>query len=471
MNDMPMPPHAPEAEMAVLGSMMIEKEAAERALEMLDETQFYSDAHRKLFRVLEGLHRAGKGIDLVTVGEELRKLKLLAGIGGLDTLNGMVHKGKTAAHVGHYARIVHDKAVLRDLIRNATGILQDCYSEKDTALLLDESQARILSVAQRQTSNKFASTQVMMHAAIENIERLHMHKKEVSGVSTGFKALDAMTSGLHPGNLILLAGRPGHGKTSLAMNIAANVILRKEAQAVAFFSMEMSQEDIADRLIACEAGVSLQKIRSGYFKREHWPNLTGAAARLAEAPLFVDDSPGLSVLEVRGRARRLPPLGEPPAGGGGDIEGAQVPRQGTEDPGPRPVAVEPARGGQGAQRWAPTVVRPAGLGVFGAGRGHRGLHLPRSREPGARPVLGPEEGGDHPGQTAAGPDRRGPRPVRPQSDPLHRTGPDLRGARPGRPSRVRLALSPMRPDYPPHPALPHKGGGDRGAAPPCKGRD
>lgn len=305
MTNLQMPPNAPEAEMAVLGSMMIESEAVERALEALDESCFYSNVHRTIFRVIAELHRAQKGVDLVTVAEELRNRNQLADIGGAEALADLLNKVATAAHVEHYARIVHDKAVLRELIRTATQILQDCYSEKEPAVILDESQARILSVAQRQTTNKFANAPDMMHEAINQMEKIHGAKKEVTGVATGFKTLDSMTSGLHAGNLVLIAGRPGHGKTSLAMNIAANVILQKDPAAVAFFSMEMSTAEISSRLIACQAGISLQEIRSGYFKREHWSNLTGAAARLAETLLFIDDSSGLTVLEVRGRSRRL----------------------------------------------------------------------------------------------------------------------------------------------------------------------
>ncbi len=305
MNNSPIPPNAPEAEMAVLGSMMIEKDAAERALEILDESSFYRDSNRIIFRILEGLHRANKGIDLVTVGEELRTHRQLGAIGGGPYLIELINKVTTAAHVEHYARIVHDKAVLRELISAATRIVADCYSEKETAQLLDESQAQILSVAQRQTSNKFTNAADMMHEAIEHIEMLHKNKNSVTGLATGFRSLDAMTAGLHPGNLVLIAGRPGHGKTSLAMNIAANIILKKESSAVAFFSMEMAKADIASRLIACQAGISLQKVRSGYFKREHWTNLTTAAAQLSATSLFIDDSAGLSVLEVRGRTRRL----------------------------------------------------------------------------------------------------------------------------------------------------------------------
>lgn len=305
MNNLPIPPNAPEAEMAVLGAMMIEREAAERALEILDESEFYLDAHRKIFRVIAELQRANKAADLLTISDELRRLNQLEGVGGARILTDMIQMVVTSAHVEHYARIVHDKAVLREMIRTATGILNDCYSEREPTLLLDEAQAQIMTVAQRQTANKFADTKLMMQEAIEHIELLHKNKNSVTGIATGFKQFDTMTAGLHPGNLILIAGRPGHGKTSLAMNIALNVILKKESQSVAFFSMEMSKADISSRLISCHAGISLQKVRSGYFKREHWADLTSAAARLAETSLFVDDSAGLSVLEVRGRARRL----------------------------------------------------------------------------------------------------------------------------------------------------------------------
>ena len=305
MNNPPMPPNAPEAEMAVLGSMMIEKDAVEHALEILHEGAFYRDSHRIIFRIIEGLHRTGRGIDLVTVGEELRTHKQLEAIGGGSYLIELINKVTTAAHVEHYAGIVHDKAVLRELISAATRIVVDCYSEKETAALLDDAQAQIMSVAQRQTSNKFTNAADMMQDALEYIEKLHKNKNTVTGLATGFRSLDAMTAGLHPGNLVLIAGRPGHGKTSLAMNIASNIILQKESRAVAFFSMEMDKADIASRLIACQAGISLQKVRRGDFRREHWTNLTTAASQLSETSLYIDDSAGLSVLEVRGRTRRL----------------------------------------------------------------------------------------------------------------------------------------------------------------------
>ena len=305
MNNPTIPPNAPEAEMAVLGSMLIEKEAVERALEILDDNAFYGESHKVIFRIIEGLHRRGGGIDVVTVSEELRKTNRLDAIGGGSFLAELINKVTTAAHVEYYARIVHEKAVLRELISCATRIVVDCYSEKETAVLLDESQAQILSVAQRQTSNKFTNAADMMHVAIEHIERLHKNKNSVTGVATGFRSLDTMTAGLHPGNLILIAGRPGHGKTSLAMNIATNVILRNESKAVAFFSMEMAKEDIAMRLISCQAGISMQKVRSGYFKRENWTDLTTAASRLSDTSLYIDDTGNLSVLDIRGRTRRL----------------------------------------------------------------------------------------------------------------------------------------------------------------------
>ncbi len=299
------PPQALEAEMAVLGSMLIEAEAAEKAIEILDETQFYKDSHRVIFRAIFDLCQAGKAADLVTVGEELRKNGTIGSVGGVTYLSECIHRVSTAAHVEHYAHLVHEKAILRELISTATKIVSDCYSEKEPSTLLDEAQAEILKVAQRQIMTGFHNAKDLAHLVIEEIEKLHHRKQAVTGVSSGLKKLDSLTAGFQNGDLILIAARPSQGKTALALNIAANVVLQSPQNAVAFFSMEMSRTAIMTRLIASEARVNLHEVRNGYFRRDRWTHLTNAAARLSEAPLFIDDSPGLSVLEVRSRARRL----------------------------------------------------------------------------------------------------------------------------------------------------------------------
>ena len=298
------PPQALEAEMAVLGSMLIEGEAVAKAIERVEEGDFYKDAHRTIFSAIQGLFVKGTAPDLVTVGEELRTRGAIGEVGGVQYLSECVHKVSTAAHVEHYADLVHEKSILRQLINAATRIVGDCHSERDPEELLDEAQELILRVAQKQATSGFANVGDLAHQVIEEIEQLHQRKQAVTGVATGLIQFDKKTSGLQKGDLILIAARPSQGKTALALNIAAHVVLEKKLP-VAFFSMEMSRSAIMQRLIASEARVNLFEVRSGFFKRDRWTHLTNAAARISDSPLFIDDTPGLSVLEVRSRARRL----------------------------------------------------------------------------------------------------------------------------------------------------------------------
>ncbi|MFH1725105.1 MAG: replicative DNA helicase [Elusimicrobiota bacterium] len=301
------PPQALEAEMAVLGSMLIEAEAVEKAVEILEESQFYKNAHRKVFRAALNLYDRGHAVDIVTVGEELRKLKWIGEVGGTTFLSELVHKVSTAAHVAYYARLVREKAILRELIKVSTEVIGHCYTEqKEASQLLDDAQGRILAVAQKQSVSGFHDVKALAHEVIEDIERLHQHKGDVTGVPTGLTDFDKKTAGFQKGDLILIAARPSQGKTALALNIAAHVVLHAEKPLpVAVFSLEMSRQAIMTRFIASEARVNLHDVRNGFFRRERWTDLTNAAARLSEAPLYIDDSPGLSVLDVRSRARRL----------------------------------------------------------------------------------------------------------------------------------------------------------------------
>ena len=287
------PPQALEAEMAVLGSMLIEGEAVAKAIERVEEGDFYKDAHRTIFSAIQGLFVKGTAPDLVTVGEELRTRGAIGEVGGVQYLSECVHKVSTAAHVEHYADLVHEKSILRQLINAATRIVGDCHSERDPEELLDEAQELILRVAQKQATSGFANVGDLAHQVIEEIEQLHQRKQAVTGVATGLIQFDKKTSGLQKGDLILIAARPSQGKTALALNIAAHVVLEKKLP-VAFFSMEMSRSAIMQRLIASEARVNLFEVRSGFFKRDRWTHLTNAAARISDSPLFIDDTPGPS---------------------------------------------------------------------------------------------------------------------------------------------------------------------------------
>ncbi|OIO10808.1 MAG: replicative DNA helicase [Elusimicrobia bacterium CG1_02_63_36] len=300
------PPQALDAERAVLGSMLIEPEAVERALEILNEKSFYKDSHRKIFAAAVNMQDRGQPVDLVTMSEELKRRKSLGDVGGSSYLKELTHSVSTAAHVEHYARLVHDKAILRELITLSTTIVSECHGEKEPSVLLDQAQGWIFKLTQQQQTKGFTSAKELAHQVIEDIERLQKNKGDVTGVPTGLKKLDSKTAGFQKGDMIIIGARPSQGKTALALNIAAHIVLHaKEPQPVAIFSMEMSKQAIMTRFIASEARVNLHEVRNGFFRRDRWTDLTNAAARLSEAPLYIEDTPGLSVLEVRSQARRL----------------------------------------------------------------------------------------------------------------------------------------------------------------------
>jgi replicative DNA helicase len=298
-------PQALEAEMAVLGSMLIEREAAEKALDLLHETDFYGPAHRRIFKACGELFNAGQAVDLVTVSESLRTRGQLDEIGGQSALAELVHKVTTAAHVEYYARMVKDKAILRELINAATNVVSACYaSEKEPKQLLDEAQASVLKVSERQTLTGVVEAKDIVHEVVEQIEKAVHSKQAVTGVPTGLTAFDKMTTGFQKSDLILIAARPSQGKTALAQNIISHVVLRAKLP-VLFFSLEMNRHAIMQRFIAAEAKVNLKDIRTGYFRRDRWQDLTTAAASFAEAPLFINDNPGMTVFSVRAIARQL----------------------------------------------------------------------------------------------------------------------------------------------------------------------
>ncbi len=299
------PPQALEAEMAVLGSMLIEREAAEKALDALHESDFYLDAHRRTFRAVHGLVGAGQAVDLVTVSEEMRKTGDLDVVGGGQYLADLIGKVTTAAHVEYYARLVKEKALLRDLINAATGVVTSAYAqEKETSQILDEAQGSIMKVSERQTLHGVVSAKEIVHEVVDLIEKAVHNKNEVTGVPSGLRAFDRMTTGFQKSDLILIAARPSMGKTAFAQNIIANVVLEKGLP-VLFFSLEMNRHAIMQRFIAAEAKINLKDMRTGYFRRDRWQDLTNAAARFSDSPLFINDNPGMTVFSVRAIARQL----------------------------------------------------------------------------------------------------------------------------------------------------------------------
>ncbi|MEK7858781.1 MAG: replicative DNA helicase [Elusimicrobiota bacterium] len=300
-----LPPQALEAEMAVLGSMLIERDAVEKAIESLVEKDFYQDVHRKIFHTIAELNARGSAVDLLIVGEELRKRNQLDEVGGTQYLSEMIHRVGTAAHVEYYGRLVKEKSILRELIHTATAVVTACYAEsKEAQAILDEAQANILKVAERQTLHGIVDAKTLAHEVLKQIEDAHTNKEAVTGVPSGLRTLDSLTTGFQKSDLILIAARPSQGKTALALNIASHVALDVK-KPVLFFSLEMSKHAIMQRLISSVAVVNLREVRTGFFRREKWTDLTNAAARFSEAPLYVVDTPGLSVLTVRSLSRQL----------------------------------------------------------------------------------------------------------------------------------------------------------------------
>lgn len=299
------PPQSLEAEVAVLGSMLIEDEAIGQAVEMLKSPFFYKDAHQRIFQAIVDLYGASKPVDLVTLTEELKRRSELDNIGGAAYLTELTSAVPTAANVQHYARIVKEKAILRNLINTGTQIVSQSYDgQQDASSLLDKAEKMIFDIAGSQLQGLAVSIKDIIKDSIETIEGFYRRKAHVTGLATGFDDLDVMTAGLHNGDLIVIAGRPSMGKSALATCIAEYAGVH-EQKAVALFSLEMSKEQLVQRMLCSHARVELQKARSGYLTQTDWPKLVTAAGKLAEARIFIDDSSGLSALELRAKARRL----------------------------------------------------------------------------------------------------------------------------------------------------------------------
>jgi len=266
---------------------------------------FYKVAHQIIYRTIAKLFAEGAAVDVVTVAEQLKNEKQLTDIGGAAYLTNLTNIVPTAANVEQYARIVLDKATLRRLISVSTRIVSSCYEQKEeVSTLLDQAEHDIFAIAQSKVEKGFVPISDLVHDVIETVEKLYQNKTHVTGLMTGFREMDVMTSGLQPSTLVIIAARPSMGKTSLALNIAEHVAIQ-DKKPVAVFSLEMSREELMFRLLCSEARVDSHKVRRGYLEKKYWNTLTAAASSLAQAPIYVDDASSLSVLEMRARARRL----------------------------------------------------------------------------------------------------------------------------------------------------------------------
>ena len=300
------PPKNVEAEQAVLGAMLLSHDAVIVAMEKLQSQDFYRDVHRIIFEAMEHLHRENKEIDVITLPDELKRMKKLDDVGGLEYVLNLPNLVGSAANIEYYANIVAEKALARNLISTCTELTTEAYDgQKETEALLDDAERRILQLSDTKNRGDFASVGAVVEVTLDKITKLYENKAGLTGLPTGFRDLDRMTSGLQPSDLILVAARPSMGKTAFTLNIAQNVGVRQH-KTVAFFSLEMSQEQLVQRLLCQIAHIDSQKLRTGQLNSdEEWTRLTNACDKLYESPIYIDDTPGISVAEMRSKARRL----------------------------------------------------------------------------------------------------------------------------------------------------------------------
>lgn len=306
------PPQNIEAEQAVLGAMLIDKEAIAKASEILTSSDFYREAHRVIFNAMLELYNKNEAVDMVTVTEILKRDNKLEDIGGLAYITSLANVVLTAANVKYHADIVAEKSVLRQLVRVSTEIAAMGYeANEDVGTLLDTAESRILEISNRKKKADFTPINDVLMESVQNIEKLINNKGGLTGLPSGFADLDKLTSGLHTSDFIILAARPSMGKTALALNIVQNVALRAhkkvggEPRSVAFFSLEMSKEQLVNRMLCAEAGIDSQRLRVGEMGDKDWDALWGACDLMSKAKIYIDDTAGITVMDMRSRARRL----------------------------------------------------------------------------------------------------------------------------------------------------------------------
>lgn len=305
-----LPPHSVEAEQSVLGGLLLENEALDKIADILSPHDFYRYDHKLIFGHIAKLIEGNKPADIVTVAESLESTAELSSVGGIAYLGALAQNTPTAANIRRYAEIVHERAVMRQLVEIGSGIAESAYNPqgRDAQQLLDEAEAKIFQIAEggKRSTQGFQDIKVLLPQVADRIDYLYQRENQgdVTGVSTGFADLDERTSGFQPGDLIIVAGRPSMGKTAFSLNIAENVALDSK-KAVAVFSMEMGATQLATRMIGSVGRLDQHRMRNGNLEDEDWVRLTTALGKLNDAPIFIDEGAGLSSFDVRARARRL----------------------------------------------------------------------------------------------------------------------------------------------------------------------
>lgn len=299
------PPQAMDVEMAVLGAMLLEKGALAKAIEILDEASFYKPAHQRIFDAMTALFERSEPVDLITLIDELRRRAELEKVGGEYYLTELTTKVTTAANVEYHAHIVLEKALMRQLIVSSSEVIGRAYNETEDALdLLDEAEQKIFQISEQRMKKSFVSMNTAVHSTMEMLESIHGKHSGVTGVPSAFTELDNYTGGFQKSDLIIVAGRPSQGKTAFVLSLARNASIIHDVP-IGFFSLEMSSQQLVLRLICAEARVDAHSVRTGRLPEDEWRKLSTSVGKLYKAKIFIDDTPALSVLEIRAKARRL----------------------------------------------------------------------------------------------------------------------------------------------------------------------
>lgn len=300
------PPQAPEAEQSVLGSMLLSKDAVGDVSEILRGTDFYKPANETIFDVILDLYAKGEPADPVTVAGELSRAGDLQRVGGAGYLHTLVSMVPTAANATYYAQIVRERSLLRSLVSAGTRIVQLGYAEAggDVDGLLDSAQAEVMAISEKRGGQDYVSLNDISEQVLAELNDIASNKGKLAGVPTGFADLDRLTQGFHPGQMIIVAARPGMGKSTIALDFCRQAAIHNQTT-TAIFSLEMSRSEIAMRLLSAETGVWLQKMRSGEMNSQDWTQVSKRIGEISSAPLFIDDSPNMTMSEIRAKCRRL----------------------------------------------------------------------------------------------------------------------------------------------------------------------
>lgn len=302
---MKIPPHDLRAEQSVLGAMILNKDAILDAIESIKSEDMYRSAHREIFEAILILYEKNEPVDMVTLADRLSQKNMLENIGGIEYLNDLTTAGIITSNAKYYAKIIEEKSMLRRLINASSEILDMGYSTEDADVLLEIAEKSIFDISQKKNRDGFTVVKDILIETYEDIEKVYNSAGTITGLSTGFTDLDKKTSGLQRSDLILIAARPSMGKTAFSVNLCQNIATQNENASVAIFSLEMSKAQLVQRMLATQAGVGLGRIRNGDLSADDWTKLASAGAPLGQAKIYIDDTPGITVMEMRAKCRRL----------------------------------------------------------------------------------------------------------------------------------------------------------------------